>query len=123
MTKYGKKEWVIPDGYLPTQSSNNLESHESICVLNLNKETANISLSFFFENRSPIESFQVKCKGLRTNHIRVDKLKTDKQKVVPKGVPYAIKIESDKPIYVQLSRLDSTQKELALMTTMAWPAK
>jgi len=121
MAKMGKKNWVIPDGYLPPKSSNNLESHESICILNLNKETANISLKFFFEDRNPIGGFQVKCQGQRTNHIRVDKLKNNNEEEVPKGTPYALKIESDQPVFVQLSRLDSTQKELALMTTMAWP--
>lgn len=122
MVKTGKKNWVIPDGYLPPKSSNDMESHESVCILNLNKDAANIVLKFFFENRPPMGGFQVKCQGLRTNHIRIDKLKNHNEEEVPKGTPYALKIESDKPVFVQLSRLDSTQKELALMTTMAWPS-
>jgi len=38
-------------------------------------------------------------------------------------VPYALLIESDTPVVAQYSRLDTTQKELALMTTMAYPVE
>jgi hypothetical protein len=41
---------------------------------------------------------------------------------VPLGTDYASVIRSDVPIVVQHTRLDSRQAELAIMTTMAWPA-
>jgi hypothetical protein len=34
-----------------------------------------------------------------------------------------LKVESDVPIVVQLSRMDVTQPNLALMTTMGYPAE
>jgi hypothetical protein len=42
---------------------------------------------------------------------------------IPIGVPYAIELLSDIPIIVQYSRLDSTQAENTLMSTMAYPLK
>jgi len=40
---------------------------------------------------------------------------------VPVGTPYAIKVESNIPVVVQHTRLDTTQEAMALMTTMAYP--
>jgi hypothetical protein len=36
-------------------------------------------------------------------------------------VPYAIRVTSDVNIVVQHSRLDVTQTNMALFTTMGWP--
>jgi hypothetical protein len=56
----------------------------------------------------------------RTLHMRFNDLTTPE--TVPLGTDYASVIRSDVPIVVQHTRLDSRQAELAIMTTMAWPA-
>ena len=56
----------------------------------------------------------------RTKHVRFDELKEPLS--IPKETPYASVIESDVPVVVQHSRLDSRQVENALMTTVAFPA-
>jgi hypothetical protein len=38
-------------------------------------------------------------------------------------VPYAMMVNSGENIIVQYSRMDTTQAEMALMTTMAFPLK
>ncbi|WNQ09498.1 sensory rhodopsin transducer [Paenibacillus aurantius] len=112
--------WFIPDGYIPPESSGELESHESICVLNCYKEPARLSVTVYFEDRDPIENIEVTVPGRRTDHIRTSSLSRDGESI-PKGVPYAMEVESDRPVIVQYSRLDSTQAENSLMTTMAFP--
>jgi hypothetical protein len=42
---------------------------------------------------------------------------------IPRGVPYAIRIESSVPVTVQCSRMDTTQEALSLMTAMAHPVE
>ncbi|UOE94954.1 sensory rhodopsin transducer [Alkalihalobacillus sp. LMS39] len=116
----GSCVWYIPDGYIPPLSSGTLESHESICVLNCYQQNANLKITIYFEDRDPIEQIPFVVKGKRTSHIRTSKLEKEGQRI-PKEVPYAIEVESDVPIIVQYSRLDSTQQELALMSTMAHP--
>lgn len=115
----GNKIWYIPDGYIPPKSSGELESHESICVLNCNEATANLSISIYFEDRDPLENIAESVGGKRTRHIRTSGLQKDGEHI-PAGVPYAIKVESDQPIIVQYSRLDTTQSENALMSTIAY---
>lgn len=122
--KAGAKVWYIPDCYYPAISSpGHYTSHEAVCVLNPGKEDAHIALTLYFEDREPMRGFHVVCKAERTNHIRLDEIKDANGNGVPQGVPYAIMVESDQPIIVQYSRLDTTQAEMALMTTIAYPLK
>ncbi|MEJ6950400.1 sensory rhodopsin transducer [Natronospora cellulosivora (SeqCode)] len=121
MTEYaGKKVWFIPDGYLPVKSNGDFISHEAICVLNTSKQDADIDLIFYFEDRDPIKGFKASCPAERTNHIRLDKIESNKGEKLPTGVPYAVMVESNSPIIVQHSRMDTSQKELALMSTIAY---
>ncbi len=54
----------------------------------------------------------------RTRHVRFNDLEDPRP--VPKGTDFASVIESDVPIVVQHTRLNSRQSELALMTTVAF---
>lgn len=119
-TAKGHTLWIIPDGYIPTVSSGELESHESICVLNCGEQAATVFVTVYFEDRDPIERIEVAVPGRRTKHIRTSSLSKDGESI-PKGVPYAMEVESDVPIVVQYSRLDATQAENSLMTTMGYP--
>ncbi|MBE6083394.1 MULTISPECIES: sensory rhodopsin transducer [Tissierellales] len=123
MNNLGSKVWIIPDGFLPLKSSGNLKSHEAVCVLNLGEKDANINLSIYFEDRNPMENFKAVCGAKRTNHIRLDKIMDNKGNKIPVNIPYSIKIESDEPIIVQHSRMDTTQAEMTLMTTIAYELK
>ena len=53
-------------------------------------------------------------------NIRLDKIRDAEGNGIPEAVPYAILIESDTPIVVQYSRLDTSAAEMALMTTIAY---
>lgn len=117
----GARVWFVPDAYFPAMSSGHFPSHEAICVLNTGKEDAEISITLYFEDRDKMEGFKAACKSERTNHIRMDKIMDGDGKGVPVGVPYAMMVESNTDIIVQYSRMDTTQAEMALMTTMAYP--
>jgi hypothetical protein len=119
----GAKVWIIPDSYLPDQSTGELKSHESACVLNLESRAANVKLTVYFEDREPLEGFEVTCPPLRTVHIRLESLKNRHGEAIPVAKPMALKIESDVAVVVQHTRLDTTQPALALMTTMAFPLR
>ncbi len=119
MKTYGKSTWLIPDCFLDPVSNRQI-SHEAICVINTSPEDADIKLTLFFEDREPDFSFSSHCGSLRTHHIRLDKLKNASGAEIPRGVPYAILVESSTPIVVQYSRLDTAQPELALMTTIPY---
>jgi hypothetical protein len=114
----GARVLLIPDGFIPEESSGSQESHEAICVLNTSERHAKVSISFYFEDREPIKDVPVEVPAERTRHIRTDRIEGVE---VPRGVPYAVRVESDVPVTVQHSRMDTTQPALSLMTAMAYP--
>jgi len=119
MNTYGKKTWLIPDGYYDSNFVKQV-SHDAVCVLNTSEEDATITMTLFFEDRPEMGGFVAKCGSRRTHHIRMDKLKNVEGKPVPTDTPYAILVESNVPVVVQYSRLDTAQEALALMTTIAY---
>ena len=88
--------------------------------MNVGDKDAHLKLTLYFEDRDPIRSFKA-GKAERTNHIRLDKIRDENGNSIPQDVPYAVMVESDQPVVVQYSRLDTTQAEKSLMTTMAHP--
>ena len=117
---YGKNVWMIADGYMSDTVKGEFVSHEAICVLNVSGKDANINITLYFENDEPMKNIKAVCKNERTNHIRLDKIVTEDGKKIPRNTPYAVLVESDQPIVVQSSRLDVSQPEYALMTTIAY---
>lgn len=116
----GKNVWMIADGYMSDTVKGEFVSHEAVCVLNLSGKTAHIDLTLYFEDCEPLKGLHAVCEHERTNHIRLDKMVNDEGKKIPRCKPYAILVESDQPIVVQCSRLDVSQPEYALMTTVAY---
>ena len=120
MKSFGATTWLIPDGYWQTFSTGKFPSHEAVCVLNTGDTDAKITMTLYFEDREPMKEFVSHCAARRTHHVRMDKLKNSKGEPVPQGVPYAILVESNTPVVIQYSRMDTTQAEMALMTAIAF---
>ncbi len=116
----GARVWIVPDGFVPEESTGSRPSHEAICVLNTSGEEARLSISFYFEDRDPVKGAAV-VPPERTRHLRTDVPEGLGGAEVPKGVPYAVRVESSVPVVVQCSRMDTTQAALSLMSTVAYP--
>ncbi len=116
----GKKIWAIGDGYMPDTTKGDSVSHEAVCVLNTSDKDANIKITIYFEDREPLSGFSAICGARRTNHIRLDKIKNADGAEIPRNTPYAILVESDVEIVLQHSRMDVTQAEMTLMTTIGY---
>ncbi|MCX7795983.1 MAG: sensory rhodopsin transducer [bacterium] len=119
----GEYIWLIPDAYLPPYGDPELPSHESTCILNVNKKSARVKFTFYFEDQDPIESNELEIPPERTLHVRLDKAKELLGVELRTNVPFAIKVESDTRIVVQHSRMDTRQSNLAYMTSMGYPVK
>jgi hypothetical protein len=117
----GRKRWVIAEGYIPPDDpgkKRELVSHETACILNAGDRDAHVSITLFFSAREPAGPYRVTVGARRTLHLRFNDL-TDPQPV-PHDTDYASLFESDVPIVVQHTRLDSRQADLALLSTVAW---
>jgi len=117
----GHKRWALAEGYIPGWSNGpepQFTSHETACLLNTSDEEANVEITVFFEDREPTGPYRVTVPARRTLHVRFNQL-TDPEPV-PTDTDYASIIESDVPIVVQHTRLDSRQAENALLSTIAY---
>ena len=72
----------------------------------------------FFSDKDPVGPYRIKVEARRTLHLRFNEL-SDPQPI-PEDTDFASLIESDVPIVVQHTRLDSRQAELALLSTIAF---
>jgi hypothetical protein len=96
-----------------------LKSHETACLLNTGDADAHVRITLFFADREPAGPYRITVPARRTLHLRFNDL--DDPAPVPRGTDYASVFESDTPIVVQHTRLDSRQAALALLSTMAYP--
>ena len=116
----GKLRWFVPDGYLPTESSHGVESHEAACLLNVSDEDAHVAFTFYFEDQEPIGPVELTVGARRTRHVRLDDSATLGGVALPRGVPYAYTVTSDVPVVLQHSRLDTSAGAYTLFTTIAY---
>jgi len=121
MESIGRKRWAIAEGYIPSQSSFSdraLISHETACILNAGDQDAHVAITIFFADRDPVGPYRVTVGARRTLHLRFNDL--DKPAVVPRDTDFSSVFESDVPIVVQHTRLDSRHPEVSLLSTTAY---
>ena len=123
MGSIGKTQWAIAEGYIPSFSNGPepaMTSHETACLLNVSDQNAQVKITVFFRDREPAGPYLLVVPARRTKHIRFNDLNDPEP--IPRDTDYASLIESDVPIVVQHTRLDSRQAENALLSTIAYPA-
>jgi hypothetical protein len=123
MKMIGARTWAIAEGYIPpggARGDRALESHETVCVLNAGDVDARLRITVFYANREPAGPFLFTVPARRTRHLRFNDF-TDPEPI-PHGTDFASVIESDQPVVVQHTRLDSRQEALALLSTIAFAA-
>lgn len=121
MVPVGRRRWAIAEGYIPSQSSFSdraLVSHETACILNVNDADADVRITIFFADREPVGPYRVTVAARRTLHLRFNDL--TEPAPIPRDTDYASVFESDVPIVVQHTRLDSRRAEVSLLSTTAY---
>lgn len=117
----GRNCWVIPEGYIPAYSQGpepQFTSHETACLLNTSDQDAQVEVMIYYSDRDPVGPYRVTVPARRTKHLRFNNLNDPEP--IPLDTDYASVFESDVPIVVQHTRLDSRQAENALLSTMAY---
>lgn len=123
MHPIGRTRWAIAEGYIPGWSHGpepQMTSHETACLLNAGDAEAHVRITIFFADREPAGPYALTVGARRTRHVRFNDLRDPEP--VPPDTDYASVIESDVPIVVQHTRLDSRQQANALITTIAFAA-
>lgn len=121
MKPAGRKTWAIAEGWIPSGGRHGdraLESHETACILNAGDTDAQVRITLFFSDREPLGPYRLTVPARRTRHLRFNDLSDPAP--VPRDTDYSSLIESDQPVVVQHTRLDSRAEALALLSTTAF---
>lgn len=113
--------WAIAEGYIPEGSHGHepeFTSHETACLLNAGDTEAHVRITVYFSDRDPVGPYELTVPPRRTRHVRFNDL--ERPAPIPRATDYSSVIESDVPIVVQHTRLDSRQAENALLSTIAF---
>ncbi|HZJ68620.1 MAG TPA: sensory rhodopsin transducer [Candidatus Eisenbacteria bacterium] len=115
--KYGLKNWFFPDAELPPLGEGAMQGHESIIILNPNKNLATVEIKCYFEypKKSFIFTAEVEADSVRC--LRTNEPEDMGGNEIPLETQYAISLHSDQPIVAQYGRLDNRQTNLAFYTT------
>lgn len=117
----GRRTWAIAEGYIPSDAEPKpraFSSHETACILNAGDRDAHVVLTVYFHDREPAGPFHVVVAARRTVHLRFNDLSDPE--TLPRGKDFSSVLESDVPVIVQHTRLDSRSADSALLTTMAY---
>lgn len=114
---YGSKVWFFPDGDIPPAGDREPKGHESLIILNPNRETARIKISVYFTDRDMVTLDGGEITAERVRCIRTNESIDGYQ--IPFG-QYALKIESSVPVICQIGRMDVQQANLAYYTVMGY---
>ena len=121
MSAIGSRVWAIAEGYIPGESCSDdrrFVSHETACILNAGEEPAEVRLTIYFADREPAGPYRVTVPPRRTLHLRFNDLTTPEP--IPRNTDYASLLESNVPIVVQHTRLDSRNPNVSLLSTVAF---
>ena len=123
MPAIGKTSWAIAEGFIPGDSVSQdpaLVSHEAACILNANESSeAHVTITIYFASRDPVGPYRVVVAPRRCLHLRFNDL--NEPEPIPRDTSYASVIQSDVPVVVQHTRLDSRNSAIALLSTIAFP--
>ena len=117
----GRHTWAIAEGFIPSRSQGpapELTSHETVCLLNASARDAHVRITVFYADRDPAGPYLVTVKARRTAHVRFNDLADPEP--IPRDTGFSSVVESDVPIVVQHTRLDSRQAANALLSTIAF---
>ena len=104
----GHKRWVIPGGNIPHSSRDlvpEMAGHETACLLNTSDQDAHVEITVYYTDAEPVGPYKILVPSRRTKHISFNDL-TDPAPI-PRATDFASVIESDVPVVVQYTRMDS----------------
>jgi len=117
----GARIFIIPDGYLP-RGGQGIDSHEAICILNSGQQAATVIVTAYYADRPPQQGAPIVVPAERDLHLHLDAPAELGGLHIPQETPYGLRVESDRPVVLQHSRMDTRLGGMALFTTLGFVA-
>jgi hypothetical protein len=117
----GRQRWAISAGWIPARGCNRepeFTSRDCLSLLNSGDEVANVRVMLAYAVRDPVGPYRLAVAPRRMRRVRINDL------IFPEAVrleeAYGLAIESDQPVVVQFTRMDTRERANAGLMTMAW---
>jgi hypothetical protein len=120
--KAGNTIWMIPGGHIPLVSTGkepDYISRDELSILNANEQDASVNLTIYYTQRKPAGPFNLNIKERSVRNLRINDLVDPEP--IPLDTEYAILVQSNIPVIVQFTRMNTGQPELAGCTGIAFP--
>ncbi len=112
MPNLGKKSWAIPGSNIPLEQTGpepDFTSHDSLWILNATDDDADVEITIYYADREPVGPYSIDIEARRVRQIRFNDL-IDPQPI-PLETDYAAVVESNTPIVVHFTQMDTRQAE------------
>ena len=124
MEAIGRTRWALAEGIYSAgkpRAGPQMISHETLCLLNTSDNDADVRITRLLCGSRAGRTLSGPVPARRTKHLRFNELWRIPLRFRAIRI-YASVVESNIPIVVQQTRLDSRQAENALFSTVAFPA-
>ena len=111
----GHKEWAFSAGHIPLRSTGKepaFTSHDKISVLNTSDSEAEIRITVFYEDKSPVKDHSITIPPRRVRKIKFNDLIDPLP--IPLDEPFGFVVQSNIPVIVQFSRMNTSSRNLAM---------
>lgn len=116
----GRKTWIFPDGDRPREGDFPQKGHESLIILNMTKQDAEIHITLYFTNREPIRLRPVTVAAQRVRCLRTNNLDDMGGVIVDYARQYAVRLDSNVEIVAQYGKLETSDQPMAYYTVMGY---
>src|SRR5687767_14023505 len=109
----GSTIWMVPGGHSPLISTGKepeFTSRDELSILNTNAQEASVDIMIYYTNREPAGPYAIKIKARSVRNLRFNDL-VDPEPVFL-DTDYAVLVESNIPVVVQFTRMNTGQPEL-----------
>lgn len=121
MSAPGRCRWAIAAGCVPARASGpepEFTSRDQLCLLNAGEDAANVRVRVVYAAHDIVGPYRLVVAPRRVRHVRINDL------IFPEAVrldeAYGLDIESDRPVVVQFSRMDTRAAANAGLMALAW---
>lgn len=121
MSASGQRRWAIAAGYIPARGCGEeplFTPRNGLCLLNTGDDAASVRVMVVYAQHDPVGPFRLVVAPRRVRHLRVNDL------IFPEAVRleerYGLWIDSDRPVVVQFTAMDTRARANAATMAMAW---
>jgi hypothetical protein len=120
----GQRRWAVAAGRIPVRGCGEepmFTPRNALRLLNTGEDAASVRVMVVYARHDPVGPFRLVVAPRRVRQVRVNDLIFPEAVRLEEG--YGLWIESDRPVVVQFTAMDTRARANAATMAMAWPQR